>query len=131
MLRRWRGRGDNDAAVAAATAAITSSANKTESESAYHTAVFGLAGGRKAEPTKKLEQAAAVLRSRVESLEQRAADQRKMAVQLSKSGQKAQALRVSKKAKAVEALVAMCARSETSDRGMEQAGRALRKLGHG
>jgi hypothetical protein len=35
------------------------------------------------------------------------------------------------KAKAEEALVSMCGRSDTTDRAMESAGGALRKLGHG
>lgn len=72
-----------------------------------HRAVFGLAGASKkgADPAAKLEEAAQVMRARIAQLEERARDQRQMALVAQKAGQKAVALRELKKAKAVEAQV--------------------------
>lgn len=73
--------------------------------------IFGLAGAKKAsDPAKMLEQAASVMRARIEQLEQRAAEQRSEAARLVRAGQKAQAMRALKKAKQLEGSVsANCA----------------------
>ena len=70
-----------------------------------HRAVFGLAGVKKGDPAAKLEEAAVVMKGRIEQLEQRAQEQRAAAMQLQKAGQKAAALRALKKAKQIEAQV--------------------------
>ena len=71
-----------------------------------HRAVFGLAGVKKGDPAAKLEEAAGVMKGRIEQLEVRAQEQRASAMQLQKAGQKAPALRALKKAKQIEAQVA-------------------------
>lgn len=91
--------------IAAAVDAAASS-TRTSSSLEMNRAVFGLAGVKQADPAKKLDQAAAVMRARIEQLEARALEQRQSAVQLQKAGQKAQALRALKKAKQIEAQVA-------------------------
>lgn len=69
--------------------------------------IFGLAGAKKAsDPARMLEQAASVMRARIEQLEQRAAEQRSEAARLIKLGQKQAAMRALKKAKQLEASVA-------------------------
>jgi hypothetical protein len=69
--------------------------------------IFGLAGAKKAsDPAKMLEQAASVMRARIEHLEQRAAESRSEAARLVKLGQKTAAMRALKKAKQLESSVA-------------------------
>lgn len=69
--------------------------------------IFGLAGAKRAsDPAKMLEQAASVMRARIEQLEQRASQQRSEAARLVKLGQKQPAMRALKKAKQLEASVA-------------------------
>lgn len=88
------------------TAAVEAVKNGTHTNVELHRAVFGLAGAsKKADPAAKLEEAAQVMRARIEQLEERAKDQRKVALSAQKAGQKAVALRELKKAKAVEAQV--------------------------
>lgn len=84
--------------------AVHESTVPTSADSSLKRAIFGLAGSKKShsDPVSKLEQAAAVMRARIESLEKRALEQRRLALQLQKSGQKAQALRALKKARAVD-----------------------------
>jgi len=101
MLNRWRGR----RGTSVRTAEMSAAPSAADRNVAIHRAVFGLAGIKKGDPAAKLEEAAAVMRSRVVSLEQRAAEQRAEAKRLAQAGQKAQALRMLKKAKAVEAQV--------------------------
>ena len=101
-LRRRLGKGDG---AAAASVGAMMSGSSTDSNVGMHRAVFGLAGAKKADPAAKLDEAAQVMRARIEQLEQRVADQRKVAATLMKSGQKTQAMRELKKAKAVEAQV--------------------------
>jgi DNA polymerase III gamma/tau subunit len=100
-LRRRIGR-DESVKVAA----VEAVKNGTHTNVELHRAVFGLAGASKrVDPAAKLEEAAQVMRARIEQLEERARDQRKMAMGASKAGQKAVAMRELKKAKAVEAQV--------------------------
>ena len=80
-------------------AAISSS---TSDNVGFQRAVFGLAGVKKGDPAAKLEEAAAVMRGRISQLDERAQGERKQAVILQKAGQKMQALRSLKKAKATE-----------------------------
>ena len=69
--------------------------------------IFGLAGAKKAsDPAKMLEQAASVMKARIEQLEQRAAESRSEAARLVKLGQKQAAMRALKKAKQLESSVA-------------------------
>ena len=101
LLRRLRGNGRARVAMAEVAPAGASS-NGID----VHRAVFGLAGAsKKADPAAKLAEAASVMRARIEQLEERARDQRKVALTAQKAGQKAVALRELKKAKAVEAQV--------------------------
>ena len=81
---------------------IASSAARTSSLE-VNSRIFGLAGVKAGDPAKKLDQAASVMRGRIEQLEERAAEQRTEALKLQKAGQKAQALRALKKAKQIEA----------------------------
>lgn len=95
-----QGRGELVATVeTAAGAAAAGSASNFE----LNKAVFGLAGVKGADPAKKLEQAAGVMRTRIQQLEDRAAEHRRAARELAKNGQKQQALRMLRKAKAVDA----------------------------
>ena len=87
-------------------AAVEAVKNGTHTNVELHRAVFGLAGAsKKVDPAAKLEEAAQVMRARIEQLEERARDQRKVALSAQKAGQKAVAMRELKKAKAVEAQV--------------------------
>ena len=101
LLARWRGHRPAMRAVEIA-AAVSSSTGDTE----FQRAVFGLAGVKKGDPAAKLEEAASVMRGRIVALEERAQEQRGQALSLQKLGQKAQAIRALKKAKAIEAQVA-------------------------
>lgn len=99
------------AAQCSSTASSSSSASASESGAAksleVNSRIFGLAGVKKAsDPAKMLEQAASVMRARIEQLEQRAAEQRSEAARLVKLGQKTAAMRSLKKAKQIEASVA-------------------------
>lgn len=67
--------------------------------------LFGLAGS-KANPAQKLDQAASVMRERIELLASRALEQRAEAARLARAGQKVAALRALKKAKMIESQVA-------------------------
>ncbi|MGZ0213617.1 MAG: Snf7 family protein [Actinomycetales bacterium] len=101
FVRRKLGRGQ-----AVRTVAMEAVRNGAHSNVEMHRAVFGLAGARRAaDPAAKLDEAAQVMRARIAQLEERAVDQRKVASNLMKAGQKPQALRELKKAKAVEAQV--------------------------
>jgi hypothetical protein len=87
--------------------AVEAVKNGTHTNVELHRAVFGLAGASKkgADPAAKLEEAAQVMRARIEQLEERAIAQRKVAVRASQAGQKVAAIRELKRAKAVEAQV--------------------------
>ena len=104
MLSRWRSKGATRTSpvdlegVAAGIASAASSDNV-----GFSRAVFGLAGVKKGDPAAKLEEAAALMRGRIMQLEERAQSERKIAVTLQTAGQKAQAIRALKKAKASEA----------------------------
>ena len=106
-----------DSSELSSVAPSSSSASSSNSASASETGaakslevnsrIFGLAGVKKAsDPAKMLEQAASVMRARIEQLEQRAAEQRSEAARLVKLGQKTAAMRALKKAKQIEASVA-------------------------
>ena len=100
-VRRRLGRGER-----VSVAAVEAVKNGTHSNVELHRAVFGLAGAsKKVDPAAKLEEAASVMRARIEQLEDRARDQRKVALGARKAGQKQVAMRELKKAKAVEAQV--------------------------
>jgi DNA polymerase III gamma/tau subunit len=100
-VRRRLARGER-----VSTAAVEAVKNGTHTNVELHRAVFGLAGAsKKVDPAAKLEEAAQVMRARIEQLEERARDQRKVALSASKAGRKAVAMRELKKAKAVEAQV--------------------------
>ena len=100
-VRRMRGRGRvSDGAIDAVRTATGASSNLE-----VNRAVFGLAGVKKADPAAKLDEAAQVMRARIDQLEQRVAEGKVEAAKLMKAGQKAQALRALKKAKAVEVQV--------------------------
>jgi predicted ribosome quality control (RQC) complex YloA/Tae2 family protein len=71
-------------------------------DAAFSRAVFGLAGAKGKEPAKKLDEAAEVMRNRIQQLEARAREHRSDAARLAKSGQKTLALRALRKAKQVE-----------------------------
>ena len=105
FLNRWRGRQSAVRTVKGAAATVPS-ATPSASNTEFNRAVFGLAGVKKGDPAAKLEEAAAVMRGRIESLDARASEQRLQAITLQKAGQKAQALRALKKAKQIEAQVA-------------------------
>lgn len=105
FLSRLRGRRASARTVEVAAAAISGATSST-SNTEFQRAVFGLAGVKKGDPAAKLEEAAAVMRGRIESLETRAQEQRAVALQLQKAGQKAGALRALKKAKQIEAQMA-------------------------
>ena len=89
-----------------AVATVDLSSTRTTGNVDVHRAVFGLAGVKKGDPAAKLEEAAVVMKGRIEQLEARAQEQRSVAMQLQKAGQKAQAIRALKKAKQIEAQVA-------------------------
>lgn len=91
-------------AVNASTGSSASSARTSSLE--VNSRIFGLAGVKQGDPAKKLDQAASVMRGRIEHLEARATEQRQQALLLQKAGQKAQALRALKKAKQIECQVA-------------------------
>lgn len=95
------------AATASSSAAANSSDTGATKSLEVNSRIFGLAGVKKAsDPARMLEQAASVMRARIEQLEQRAAEQRGEAARLVKMGQKQSALRALKKAKQLEASVA-------------------------
>lgn len=94
LLSRVRGR----------TTPVSSDVALTDSL-AVNRAVFGLAGAGKKDPAAKLDEAAAVMRARIQQLETRAGEQRAEAQRLVKAGQKAAAMRALKKARAIEAQV--------------------------
>ena len=84
--------------------ASTSAVNKSME---VNSRIFGLAGAKKAsDPAHMLEQAASVMKARIEQLESRASEQRVEAARLMKAGQKQAAMRALKKAKQLEASVA-------------------------
>lgn len=88
------------------TSSSSSSSSCSSSATAVHRAVFGLAGSSKENPAKKLEDAAQVMRARIEQLELRAQEARAEATSLAKiPAKKSQALRALKKAKQIEAQV--------------------------
>ena len=98
-------------APSSSSASSSNSASASETGAAksleVNSRIFGLAGVKKAsDPAKMLEQAASVMRARIEQLEQRAAEQRSEAARLVKLGQKTAAMRALKKAKQIEASVA-------------------------
>lgn len=101
LFKRWRRGGG------AASGTTTSTESRATSDSlAVSRAVFGLAGVKKADPAAKLDEAATVMRARIEQLEARAAEHRAEAAKLAKQpGQKSNAIRALKKAKAIEAQV--------------------------
>jgi len=102
FLGKMRGRRAAARTVEVAAAAVNSATSST-SNADFSRAVFGLAGVKKGDPAAKLEEAAAIMKGRVEALEARAQEQRSQAMQLQKAGQKAQAIRALKKAKQIEA----------------------------
>lgn len=103
MISRWRRKGAMPTSTVDLEAVAASIASGTTSDNVgFSRAVFGLAGVKKGDPAAKLEEAAAVMRGRIMQLEERAQSERKIAVTLQKSGQKAQAIRALKKAKASE-----------------------------
>lgn len=106
FVGRLRGRKAATRTVEVAAAAISGATTSTTSNAEFSRAVFGLAGVKKGDPAAKLEEAAAIMKGRIESLEARAQEQRAAALQLQKAGQKAGALRALKKAKQIEAQVA-------------------------
>jgi len=105
FLGRLRGRRTAVRTVETASAALSGASSST-SNAEFSRAVFGLAGVKKGDPALKLEEAATIMKGRVEQLDARATEQRAVALQLLKAGQKAGALRALKKAKQIEAQVA-------------------------
>jgi len=103
VRRRMRGRASVGDKTAVVVEAVRSGASASNLE--VHRAVFGLAGARKSDPAAKLDEAAQVMRARIAQLEERVAEGKAEAARLMKAGQKAQAMRTLKKAKAVEAQV--------------------------
>jgi len=101
LFARILGRGGSSGSGSGVGAAELSTGS---SEAAtFNRAVFGMAGLKRGDPATKLEEAACVMRSRIESLEERALEQRTEAQRLVRSGgQKNQALRALKKSKATE-----------------------------
>lgn len=93
------------AADASDASAGSSSSSARTSSLEVNSRIFGLAGVKQGDPAKKLDQAASVMRGRIEQLEARATEQRQQALSLQKAGQKAQALRALKKAKQIESQV--------------------------
>lgn len=92
---------------ASSSSSATNSASASSKSLEVNSRIFGLAGAKKAsDPAKMLEQAASVMRARIEQLEQRAAEQRSEAARLVQSKQKSAAMRALKKAKQLEASVA-------------------------
>jgi len=91
--------------ISRASEAVASSSGTRTSSLEVNSRIFGLAGVKQGDPAKKLDQAATVMRSRIEQLEERAQSERQEALRLQKAGQKAQALRALKKAKQIEAQV--------------------------
>ena len=85
----------------------TVAASASGSSVAVHRAVFGLAGVAKGDhPAKKLEEAAQVMRARIEQLESRAMEARSEAASLARTpGKRPQAMRALKKAKQIDAQV--------------------------
>jgi hypothetical protein len=107
FMGKLRGRRAAARTVEIAASAMNGAATSSSTSNAeFSRAVFGLAGVKKGDPAAKLEEAAAIMKGRVESLDARALEQRQQAVSLQKAGQKAQALRALKKAKQIEAQVA-------------------------
>ena len=85
----------------------SASANEATKSVEVNSRIFGLAGAKKAsDPARMLEQAASVMRARIEQLEQRASEQRAEAARLVRAGQKQAAMRALKKAKQLESSVA-------------------------
>lgn len=97
-------RGQRRATRTAQVVAESSTSGATSTD--FQRAVFGLAGVKSGDPASKLEQAATIMRDRIEALEARAHEQRVHAVALQKAGKKAAALRALKKAKQIEAQLA-------------------------
>ena len=90
-----------------ANSADTASTSAVNKSMEVNSRIFGLAGAKKAsDPAHMLEQAASVMKARIEQLESRAAEQRVEAARLMKAGQKQAAMRALKKAKQLEASVA-------------------------
>lgn len=97
----------SSSASGASASTNTSSIGSSQKSMEVNSRIFGLAGAKKAsDPAKMLEQAASVMRARIEQLEQRAAEQRSEAARLVKLGQKSAAMRALKKAKQLEASAA-------------------------
>lgn len=98
--------GDPATSVSSTSSTGTAAASASGSSVAVHRAVFGLAGAAKSDPAKKLEEAAQVMRARIEQLESRAMEARSEAASLARvPGKKPQALRALKKAKQIDAQV--------------------------
>lgn len=90
-----------------ANSADTASTSAVNKSMEVNSRIFGLAGAKKAsDPAHMLEQAASVMKARIEQLESRASEQRVEAARLMKAGQKQAAMRALKKAKQLEASVA-------------------------
>lgn len=90
-----------------ANSADTASTSAVNKSMEVNSRIFGLAGAKKAsDPAHMLEQAASVMKARIEQLECRASEQRVEAARLMKAGQKQAAMRALKKAKQLEASVA-------------------------
>ena len=99
LFARILGRGGSSGSVVGAAELSTGSSEAAT----FNRAVFGMAGLKRGDPATKLEEAATIMRSRIESLEARALEQRTEAQRLVRSGgQKNQALRALKKSKATE-----------------------------
>tara|TARA_Y100000389_G_scaffold201265_4_gene243533 strand:+ start:2769 stop:3728 length:960 start_codon:yes stop_codon:yes gene_type:complete len=105
FLGRMKGRKASARTVEIAASAVNGATSAT-SNADFSRAVFGLAGVKKGDPGAKLEEAASIMKARIESLEQRAQEHRAQALSMQKSGQRAQAVRTLKKAKQIEAQVA-------------------------
>jgi len=102
MFSRWRRRGSvRTAAIDLDAAGMATSS--TSVDVGFSRAVFGLAGVKRGDPAAKLEEAAAVMRGRIMQLEERAQVERKQAATMQRAGQRSQAIRALKKAKASEA----------------------------
>lgn len=102
LVRRF-GRQKVDDMAAAVDVASTSNGTSTNME--VHARIFGLAGVKSGDPAKKLDQAAQIMRGRIQQLESRAAEQRVEALKMQRTGQKPSALRALKKAKQIESQI--------------------------
>jgi hypothetical protein len=100
LFARILGRGGSSGGSGVGAAELSTGSSEAAT---FNRAVFGMAGLKRGDPATKLEEAATIMRSRIESLEARALEQRTEAQRLVRSGgQKNQALRALKKSKATE-----------------------------